>query len=216
MKQNLWKQSKTLSLIIIGAFYLNSAQALIENFQFQNKVDLSPSTSKPIAFLNLRNWGLFNNNLSHINAPKAWEVSEGDKSIIVAVIDTGIDPKHPDLKANLWHKFGTDEYCWDFVTNKKNPVDEHGHGTHVAGIIGASAKSKAGATGVAKKVSIMAIRYYSKDATGAQNLSNTIKAINYAIDNGANIINYSGGGAEFSAAEFQAIKRAEKKGVLIA
>jgi subtilisin family serine protease len=82
----------------------------------------------------------------------------------------------------------------------------------VAGII--AARGNSGAMGVAPNVCVMAVRYYSDTATGAQNLANTVKAINYAVDHGANIINYSGGGAEFSIQEMQAIQRAEKKGVL--
>lgn len=164
----------------------------------------------------LRNWGLDNEeSASHINARKAWNLTKGKKSIVVAVIDTGIDPNHPDLKDNLWHKPGTkDEYGFDFVSNTANPIDKHGHGTHVSGIIGATAKANAGASGVAPNVSIMSVRYYSDSASGATNLANTVKAINYAVDNGANIINYSGGGAEFSAAEMKAIQRAESKGIV--
>ena len=173
--------------------------------------------SKPADYVTLRNCGLDNEEqASHINIRKAWDLNnnKGSKSIVVAVIDTGIDPNHKDLKDNLWRKKGTDEYGWDFVTNKKNPEDKHGHGTHVAGIVAASGKARAGAAGVAPNVSIMAVRYYSDSASGAQNLANTVKAINYAVDNGANIINYSGGGAEFSAAEMKAIQRAEAKGIL--
>lgn len=163
----------------------------------------------------LRNWGLDNDeHPSHINVRKAWKITRGSHKIRVAVVDTGIDANHPDLKDNICRKPGSDEYGFDFVTNKKNPEDKHGHGSHVAGIIGATAKAGAGASGVAPNICIMAVRYYSDTATGAQNLSNTVKAINYAVDNGANIINYSGGGAEFSAAELKAIQRAEAKGIL--
>ncbi len=161
----------------------------------------------------LRNWGLESGpNDSHINARKAWRISKGSKRIVVAVIDTGIDPSHPDLKDNICREKG--EYGFDFVTNKRNPVDAHGHGSHVAGILGATAKTNAGASGVAPNICIMAVRYYSDTATGAKNLMNTVKAINYAVDHGANVINYSGGGAEFSASEMKAIQRAEAKGVV--
>lgn len=197
-----------LGLAASGAF--DPAYALVKNL----KHSLSAHSGKPT----IRNWGLDNDEYnSHINARKAWGLTKGSKKIVVAVIDTGIDPDHPDLKDNLWKKPGTkDEYGWDFVTNKKNPHDSHGHGTHVAGIIGATAKASmgTGAYGVAPNVSIMAVRYYSESASGADNLANTIKAINYAVDNGANIINYSGGGAEFSAQERKAIERAEAKGIL--
>src|SRR4051812_11177345 len=79
----------------------------------------------------LRNWGLDNAEFpSHIEAKRAWKITEGSPKVIVAVIDTGIDADHPELKNNLWHKPGTDEYGWDFVFNKKNPTDVNGHGTH--------------------------------------------------------------------------------------
>ncbi len=164
-----------------------------------------------------RNWGLENkiNNNSHIHAPEAWKHTEGSHDIIVAVIDTGIDPNHPDLKNNLWRDLKTRFYGWDFVANKPNPQDDHGHGTHVAGILGANLNLKAGVSGVAHKVSIMAVKYYSEKNTGTQNLENSIKALNWAIDHGAKIINYSGGGPEFSGSEFQAIKRAREKNILI-
>lgn len=217
------------SIVLLGfLFFLqaNSVEALIAN----KSTDSSP---KEEAKITLRNWGLENAYSSHISVRKAWDITRGSRSVVVAVIDTGIDPNHPDLRDNLWCKDGSHlneqkrlvasrnaqkknecEYGWDFVTNRANPQDNHGHGTHVAGIIGATAKTNAGAAGVALNVSIMAVRYYSQTASGAENLANTIKAINYAVDNGADIINYSGGGAEFSAAELKAIERAESKGIL--
>lgn len=176
---------------------------------------LKQSRTNPAELLVLRNWGLDNDeHPSHINVRKAWKITKGSKEIRVAVVDTGIDANHPDLKDNICRKNGSDEFGFDFVTNKKNPDDKHGHGSHVGGIIGATAKAGAGAAGVAPNICIMAVRYYSDTASGAQNLSNTVKAINYAVDNGAHIINYSGGGAEFSASELKAIKRAEAKGII--
>lgn len=176
--------------------------------------DRAQAAAATVEALVLRNWGLDNTDYpSHINARKAWKITKGSQQIKVCVVDTGIDATHPDLKDNICRQAG-DEYGYDFVTGKKNPGDSHGHGSHVAGIIGATAKAGAGASGVAPNVCITAARYYSDTATGAQNLANTVKAINYCVDKGANIINYSGGGAEFSAAEMKAIQRAEAKGIL--
>jgi subtilisin family serine protease len=164
---------------------------------------------------NYKNWGLINSQAkSHIDAPDAWKIEEGSSNIIVGVIDTGIDPNHPSLKKNIWHSGESDEYGRNFVTNSPNPMDEHGHGTHVAGIIGAMADPRTGVSGVAHHVSIMSVKYYSDANPGSVNLKNTVKAINYAIDHGARIINYSGGGPEFSEDEYLAIKRAESKGIL--
>ena len=166
-----------------------------------------------------KNWGL---NSKAANVTSAWTLTQGSKNVIVAVIDTGIDATHPDLKNNLWKAPSSDKhvgsgnvYGWDFVTKSPNPRDFHGHGTHIAGIIGAIANPKTGTAGVAQNVQIMAVRYYDETAPGKVNLANTIKALNYAVDNGAKIINYSGGGPEFSQEEFEAMKKAESRGVLI-
>ena len=169
-----------------------------------------------------KNWGLVNTQAkSHIQALDAWKIEEGSRTIVVAVIDTGLDPNHADLAKNVWHDTKTSHlsfingvYGWNFVTDKPNPMDDHGHGTHVAGIIGAVANPKTGVSGVAHRVSIMSVKYYSDSNPGAINLRNTVKAINYAVEHGAKIINYSGGGPEFSEDEYLAIKKAEAAGVL--
>lgn len=206
-----------------------------------------PKLKDPAKNLPYKNWGLINHqDRSHIQALDAWKIEEGNRGILVAVIDTGIDADHPDLKKNIWqdpkakvlnagrtptasvrgkrkrkkHQPKAADpvlervYGWNFVVDQANPKDDHGHGTHVAGIIGAIANPKSGVAGVAQKVSIMAVKYYSDANPGSVNLRNTVRAINYAVDMGAKIINYSGGGPEFSEEEFQAIKRAEAKGVL--
>lgn len=165
-----------------------------------------------------KNWGLINNLAkSHINAVEAWKIEEGSKNIVVAVVDTGLDSTHLNLSKNVWNNPKSKDnrvYGWNFVTNSPNPIDDHGHGTHVAGIIGAISDPKSGVSGVAHQVSIMSVKYYSESNSGTVNLENTVKAINYAIDNGARIINYSGGGPDFSEKEYLAIKRAEAAGIL--
>lgn len=150
--------------------------------------------------------------------------------VIVAVIDTGIDYNHADLKQNLWKNpteiegngkdddqngFIDDLIGWDFVDNDPLPYDDHGHGTHVSGIIGAVGSNGIGISGVCPNVRLMILKYYDADADGETNLKNTVKALHYAIDNGAHIINYSGGGAKFSKEEFSAIQKAEEKGILV-
>ena len=166
-----------------------------------------------------QNWGLED---KASNISKAWSLTQGSSNIVVAVIDTGIDANHPDIRPNLWKAPGTLDrpgsgsvYGWDFVNKTANPTDFHGHGTHIAGIIGAVANSRTGTSGVSPSVQIMPVRYYSETAPGSVNLANTIKALHYAIDNGARIINYSGGGPEYSEEEYQAMKKAEEHGVLI-
>lgn len=179
---------------------------------------LTPALKKFSAAQSLKNWGLTNESAkSHISAPMAWTIEEGKKSVIVAVVDTGVDSNHPDLKQNIWQDPASKEktYGWNFVKNAANPEDDHGHGTHIAGIIGAITNPKAGVSGVTHNVSIMGVKYYSNSSSGAVNLDNTVKALEYAIAKGAKIINYSGGGPEFSEKEYLAIKKAEAAGVLV-
>ena len=185
--------------------------------------DVAKKTATDVAQLAqkfpFKNWGLINGRAhSHIDAPDAWKIEEGSKDIVVAVIDTGIDASNKDLQKNLWKDpsvKGKDVYGWNFVTDQANPFDDHGHGTHVAGIIGGAVDTENGMSGVAHKVSIMAVKYYSESNPGSVNLKNTVRAINYAVDHGARIINYSGGGPEFAEDEYLAIKKAEAKGVLV-
>lgn len=203
-KRQTWKYKASLIGIVVVAS--------VAGFSSSGKRKL---LKKPlIRAEQLKNWGLANNRAkSHIQAIDAWKLEEGSRNVLVAVIDTGLDANHPDLKANVWSG-SNKEYGWNYVTNTANPIDDHGHGTHVAGIVGAIANPKTGVAGVAQKVSIMAVKYYSDANPGSVNLRNTVKAIEYAVNSGAKIINYSGGGPEFSEDEYLAIKKAEAKGVL--
>jgi thermitase len=174
------------------------------------------SVASPFIDFPFKNWGLMNSKSnSHIDAPDAWKIEEGSKDVVVGVVDTGIDANHPSLRNNIWHDRDGKTYGWNFVSDSANPSDEHGHGTHVAGIIGAINDPKNGMSGVAHKVSIMAVKYYSDANPGSVNLANTIRALNYAIDHGAKIINYSGGGPEFSEEEYLAMKKAQSKNILV-
>jgi thermitase len=179
-----------------------------------------------------KNWGL-----KISDALKARGITEGSKDVVVAVVDTGMDINHKDLKNNLWtnpgesgvDKNGADKasngvdddkngfiddiHGWDFVTNSNRVNDNHGHGTHISGIIGAEGGNNFGITGIASKVSIMVVKYYDPKVPG-MNLENTIKAFKYATQMNANIINYSGGGVDYSQQEYEAIRKARSKGIL--
>ncbi len=204
-KQNKWKYNASITAVIT----LLSLGAIANSSK--KRAELKSSL---IQVEQLKNWGIANTRAqSHVHALDAWKLEKGSNQVIVAVIDTGLDANHPDLKANVWRDTNKN-YGWNFVNNQANPNDDHGHGTHVAGILGAVANPKTGVAGVAQKVSIMSVKYYSDSNPGAVNLRNTVKAIEYAVQNGAKIINYSGGGPEFSEDEYLAIKKAEAKGVL--
>ncbi|MDZ4677857.1 MAG: S8 family peptidase [Oligoflexia bacterium] len=186
-----------------------------------------------------KNWGLMGTNgASDIKVNNAWSITQGDRNVVVAIIDTGIDVKHSDLHANIWQNPGEsgldkngkskstnsidddnngyidDINGWDFVNNKPFVIDNHGHGTHIAGIVGAVGGNGIGMSGVCPKVSLMALKYYDPTSKGNDNLRNTVRAIRYAAKMGAHIINYSGGGTEPNDDEFEAIKYSNDKGVL--
>ncbi len=144
-------------------------------------------------------WGLENTGQysgtpgNDIGVAQAWEFTTGSRSVVVAVIDSGIDLTHPDLVANLWvnpgeiagdgidndsNGFIDDVHGWDFVDNDAVPQDGFGHGTHVAGIIGAVGNNGIGVTGVNWQVSIMALRI--QDDRGAGSTSAMLAALRYA------------------------------------
>jgi subtilisin family serine protease len=108
-----------------------------------------------------------------------------------------------------------DVHGWDFVNNKAIVIDNHGHGTHIAGIIGAVGGNGIGISGVSPKVSIMPLKYYDPTSKGNDNLKNTVRAIQYAVKKKVQIINYSGGGTEPDDQEFSAIKLARDNGILV-
>lgn len=160
-------------------------------------------------------WGISPvNTTSSINLKNAWTKYDSkkiSKNVIVAVIDTGIDFSHPFLKNNHYVVNGSasaSNYGKDFSKGKKSlntPNDNHGHGTHIAGII----KS------IHPNVKILSLKYYNPQASGQDNLNSTLKALKYAVDQNVDIINYSGGGPEASAEEKKILKRARAKGILV-
>lgn len=157
-------------------------------------------------------WGIDpNNSKSSINLQDVWKNFELKKEVVVAVIDTGIDPEHPFLKDNIYipeGSYSVQNYGLDFSkdhAHKKRPFDSHGHGTHVSGIV----KS------VFPKVKILPLKYYNPNASGQENLDSTIEALRYAVEQNVDIINYSGGGPEPALEELRILKLAEKKGILV-
>ena len=164
-----------------------------------------------------------------INPSQAFDCSSS--KIVVAIIDTGIDFKHKNLQDSAWinekevnGKAGVDEdrdgfvgdiHGWDFITNHSGIIDGLGHGTHIAGIISGKSAEANGFKGVCPGVKIMSVRFISMESSGAKNLENSVKAIRYAVKHGANIINYSGGGASFAKEEYEALKEARDKGILV-
>jgi subtilisin family serine protease len=130
-----------------------------------------------------------------INAPEAWDILQVT-SVIVAVIDSGIDISHPDIAANLIAGY-------DFVENDNVPNDLNGHGTHVAGIIGAVGNNATGISGVSWSVKIMALKVLDQNGEGT--IADIIEAADYAVQNNARVINMSFSGPDFSQSFYDSI-----------
>lgn len=183
-------------------------------------------------------WGI-----TKVGADIAWKNAEQGKGIVVAVTDSGVDYTHPDLVNNLWRNKGEipgdgidndkngyvdDIVGWDFAANDNKPFDltlslldiilsggNPGHGTHVSGVVGARLNNGQGVAGVAPLVKIMCLRFITEKGQG--DTTNAVRAIDYAVANGASIINASWGGekgSEDDSALIEAITRAKNKGVI--
>ncbi len=163
----------------------------------------------------IRQWGLIANPQARspsidIGAEQAWKVCTGSHDVIVGVVDTGIDYRHRDLEANIWHG-SNGEVGYDFACNDSNPDDEAGHGTHCAGTIGAVTNNGEGVAGVAWDVQLMALKFLGQ---WGGSCSDAIRAIDWGVDHGAHILSNSWGGGPYSWFLERAIKRARDKGVL--
>ncbi|MBL6446778.1 S8 family serine peptidase [Fulvivirga sp. 29W222] len=186
------------------------------------------------AHYNNRQWGLHNDGTltatsvegADIDMEKAWGITTGDTSVVVAILDSGIKLDHPEFDGRVWVNTGeiagnlldddgngyyNDIHGWDFVNNDNDPVDDHGHGTNLAGIIGATGNNEIGYAGVDWKSKLMACKVLDENNSGFY--SNWISAIYYAVDNGADVINMSVGGINFSAAMRDAVDYARSHGV---
>lgn len=162
-----------------------------------------------------------------IDAVAAWDQATGSSQVIVAIIDSGVDWHHPDLAANIFtnpgeipgnqidddaNGFIDDVHGFDFYSFDGDPSDDHGHGTHVAGIVGAVGNNGLGIAGVAWRVQLLPVKFIGPD--GAGSTSTAIAAIEYALDMGATILNNSWGGGPPSEALRAAIVAANEAGAL--
>lgn len=134
--------------------------------------------AKPNDPLYGRQWGL-----PRIGVMTAWQVTQG-KGALIAILDTGVERDHPDLKANMSRNRG-----YDFVDRDRDPSEQHVHGTHVAGIAAGATNNKRGIAGVAPKAKILAVRVLNHAGWGTS--SDIAEAIMWAADQGADVINLS-------------------------
>jgi subtilisin family serine protease len=197
---------------------------------------LNPSASGPNDPMFGEQWSLDNSGqrggsaTADISALAAWEKTRGTDKVVVAVIDSGVDYTHPDLIKNMWVRppgmarysdaqLGTidDAHGFNAVDNTGDPMDDNGHGTHCAGIIGAEGDNNEGIAGINWKLEIMPLKFI--DASGSGTTKDAIKAINYVIDRkraGVNVrvINASWGSTAKSKALEDAIREAGEEGIL--
>ncbi len=187
-------------------------------------------------------WGLHNTGSddgvvdADIDALEAWNLSTGSKKIVTAIIDTGVDYTHPDLANNYWHNPGEtgidaqgknkesngidddqngfidDFRGWDFANNDNDPKDDHEHGTHCAGTIGAIGNNNVGVVGVNWNTSLVGLKFL--DNSGSGSLDHAVQAIEYATTLGVDLTSNSWGGGGFSQTMYAAIQEAAQKGIL--
>jgi thermitase len=148
-----------------------------------------------------KQWGY-----AKINAPGAWDTTRGSISVKVAVLDTGIDPNHPELRGKVVSDY-------DFVNNDENASADHPHGTHVAGTVAATTNNNDGVAGTCPNCSLLIAKVLDRNNMGST--SDLIDSINWASANGANVINMSLGGYGHSTAMQQAIDNAWNKGAVL-
>lgn len=162
-----------------------------------------------------------------VDALKAWEITKGDRAIKIAVIDTGIDYNHPDLRDQMWvneaeangqpgvdddgNGYVDDIHGYDFANNDGDPIDGHSHGTHCAGTIGAS-HNAIGVAGVMRDVQFVAVKFLTDSGSGSTEAA--IKSIDYATKIGVDIMSNSWGGGGRSEALQEAIERANDAGIV--
>ncbi|MBI2929695.1 MAG: S8 family serine peptidase [Verrucomicrobia bacterium] len=162
-----------------------------------------------------------------IDAPEGWDTLNNASSVVVAIVDSGVRATHEDLAANLWtnpgevpgngldddrNGFVDDVHGINALNNTGDPLDENGHGTHVAGIVGAVGNNGLGSVGVAWRVQLMACKFM--DSTGNGSISDAIQCIDYARQKGAKVINASWGGPSSSTFLRSAIDKARQAGII--
>lgn len=225
----MWVESRSEMLASISTVQLDTLGIdAIEQDQMLYRIPKPVRAAQPLVDVpNSKLWGI-----QKIKSTSAWTITQGSPDVVVAVVDTGIDYNHPALKDNMWvngkekdGRPGVDDdgnglvddiYGADFISGQATPLDDEGHGSHVAGTIAGYLPGE-GFFGVAPRVRVMAVKTHNKDGEGSK--SSVVKGILYAADNGARVLNCSWGGApeaaEYDQMLFDAIAYANKKGAVL-
>jgi len=164
-----------------------------------------------------------------IDAPEAWDIYTGRPGTIVAVVDTGVDYNHRDIAGNIWvneaelngtadsdddgNGYVDDIYGYDFLNQDSNPIDDHGHGTHCAGIIAAKGNNGLDITGVCWDAKIMSLKFLGSSGLG--DIADAIEAFYYAVESGAEVISNSWGGGGYLESTQETIEYARSQGVIL-
>jgi subtilisin family serine protease len=209
-------------------YYLYAVETIPEGAPFSFKQN-SPRIPSDTRFN--EQWNMNNSNDADIDAPEAWATQTGSNDVLVAVIDTGVDYDHEDLKEQMWINPGEsgngkerngvdddnngykDDYRgWNFASDNNDPYDDNQHGTHCAGVVGAVGNNGKGVAGVNWRVKIMALKFLGRDGSGTT--EDAAEAIIYAAKMGAKITSNSWGGGENSRTLQDAIQFAHDRGSL--
>jgi len=223
-------------------YKINLPETQTENFiaanQNNNLIEyIEPNYTYTASLIPNDHYFIYQNYLAEIKAPEAWDITTGNSYITIAILDTGVDINNPDLAPNIWtniddipgnkmdddnNGFIDDYNGWDFVINSSDPGPKFGtdysflgmnHGTIIAGVASAKGNNNQGITGVNWNARIMPLRVLAGNGTGST--LDVARAVNYAVDNGADIINLSFVGDGESTTLRQAIGRAYQAGVLV-
>ncbi|MCU0500542.1 MAG: S8 family serine peptidase [Anaerolineae bacterium] len=168
--------------------------------------------------------------LNRLEMPAAWDFTTGRPEVVIAILDTGVYLGHPDLAANIWtnpleipdngidddgNGFIDDVHGWNFAGNNNAVADDHGHGTHVAGIAAARINNMTGIAGMAGRTSIMPVKVFYPPPNVLGTYEDLIRAMIYAADNGARVINMSLGASSYSRGEEAAVDYAWNHGAIV-
>ena len=189
------------------------AQRQMVRYIEPNAIRRAAATPDDPLYTEPENWGF-----PRIDAETAWDTSTGDGTTIVAVLDTGIDYNHPDLAGNMWRDSVTEAYGFNAVGNNTNPMDDNGHGTFAAGIIGAVGDNAIGLAGVNWTVEMMAVKVLGRNGIGTA--ANVVAGVNYVTTQkiagqAVSTVHCGFARTDFSQAEFDALQTLGATGVVI-